>query len=167
MKKNLLELRRVCLPEKITGRIFLHSMPGRYEKWEEFLAAARKLNISHVLCLAPLDEVRLKSPEYAIAISNGSIIFDLIECPVPDFDLPQNNDEFMAHMKNVADLIQEGKNLLIHCAGGHGRTGMAAACILQLLGFKPDEALQTISMAGSAPDNLEQQKIVYEFAKLI
>jgi hypothetical protein len=57
-------MRRVELPGNLEGRLFLHSMPGRYESLEEFLAEIVLKNISCVVCLAPPEEIRRKSRSF-------------------------------------------------------------------------------------------------------
>ena len=39
-------------------------------------------------------------------------------------------------LKDVTFLLSEGKNVLVHCAGGSGRTGMVIACIVKNMGVR-------------------------------
>ena len=38
--------------DKTYGKIFLHSMPGRYEKFEELVEELNRLNLYEIICLA-------------------------------------------------------------------------------------------------------------------
>merc|ERR1719384_1045976 len=52
---------------------------------------------------------------------------------IPDFKIPTQGD--LVH--NILDLVyhlSQGRNCLVHCAGGTGRTGMVIAAIVQNLG---------------------------------
>merc|ERR1712096_425423 len=52
---------------------------------------------------------------------------------IPDFQIPTSGDL----VKNILDLVyhlSQGRNCLVHCAGGTGRTGMVIAAIIQNLG---------------------------------
>jgi len=48
-------------------------MPGRYEPFEMAREAIAQRGIARVICLAPLEEVRGKSPAYARAIEAGRL----------------------------------------------------------------------------------------------
>jgi protein tyrosine phosphatase len=43
----------------------------------------------------------------------------------------------MGHMRCICDWLKQGKRIYIHCAGGHGRTGVYVACLL-VLAFQMD-----------------------------
>jgi protein-tyrosine phosphatase len=47
-------------------------------------------------------------------------------------------------------------NILIHCAGGIGRTGTFTIILLKKLGFSFEEALKITNDAGSNPETPEQ-----------
>ena len=65
--------RAVDLPAGIAGQLFLHSMPGRDEPYITAEAEILEKGISRVVCLAPIDEIRHKSAEYARAIEDGKL----------------------------------------------------------------------------------------------
>jgi len=56
----------VNLPEDVPGRLWLHSIPGRFEPMVETQQQLAEHRISQVLCLTPLEEIATKSP-YAAA----------------------------------------------------------------------------------------------------
>ena len=50
---------------------------------------------------------------------------------IPDFKIPTQGDL----VNNILDLVyhlSQGRNCLVHCAGGTGRTGMVLAAIIQV-----------------------------------
>ena len=52
---------------------------------------------------------------------------------IPDFKIPTSGDL----VNNILDLtyhLSKGRNCLIHCAGGTGRTGMVLAAVIKNLG---------------------------------
>lgn len=42
----------------------------------------------------------------------------------------------------VTRKLREGENVIVHCLGGLGRTGMLIGCVLVELGLEPDEAMR-------------------------
>ena len=52
---------------------------------------------------------------------------------IPDFQIPTSGDL----VNNILDLtyhLSQGRNCLVHCAGGSGRTGMVIAAVIKNLG---------------------------------
>lgn len=69
--------------------------------------------------------------------------------PVADGKVPGWKD-FCRHITILIELIVQGRNLFIHCAGGHGRTGLYAACLLSALYSRiqdPEEILYFVQHA--------------------
>ena len=153
--------RNVVLPkDAVTGRLLLHSMPGRFETWEYFSTEAKKYDIDTIVCLTPLEEVKTKSPPYAKAISEGSLEFSMKCYEIPDYGIPQNRDEFFDFVMHIAGLLQSGHRILVHCGAGIGRTGTFAICLLLTLGINSSEAEKIISEAGAGPETSEQIELI-------
>lgn len=75
-------LRAVRIPRQLPGRLYLHSMPGRYESLNAFLTESKAAGIIHVLCLASAEEIALKSPNYGRAIREETLPFALQHHPI-------------------------------------------------------------------------------------
>jgi len=145
---------------KIPGKLLLHSMPARYESWDEFETHIVSNKVNVIVCLAPIAEIERKSPLYANAIKNEQLPCGKIDYPIQDFSVPADKYEFSEFVRSVANRIQEGETVLIHCAGGIGRTGTVAICVLQELGFENGEAFDLIRKAGSESETQEQSNLV-------
>lgn len=52
--------------------------------------------------------------------------------PIKDEDVPPKQT-LLNHITQILELLNQGKNIYIHCAGGHGRTSLYVACILACL----------------------------------
>jgi protein-tyrosine phosphatase len=152
--------RQVNLPKGIPGMLLLHSMPGRYESLGQFTSEIKRLGVGRIICLAPLDEIRKKSGQYFQAIRVGELPCNREAFEVQDFQAPDDREGFVKLVKDVASRLGAGEHILVHCAGGVGRTGTFAACVLVSLGIGLDEALTTISQSGSQPETASQVAFV-------
>lgn len=157
--------KEIPLREKGKGKIFLHSMPGRYEHWEEFQRHVREAKISKIVCLAEADEIELKSPLYSLAVKSGSIPCRKLDFPIPDFQAPVDREAFAEFVQLVAQHVESGERVLIHCAGGIGRTGTFAECVLHCIGFKESIATKLVTEAGSGAERPQQQDFIKWHAK--
>jgi len=157
-------MRQVPLNNTLKGKLYLHSMLGRYEAWDEILKALQDHNIRKVICLTSFEEIERLSPNYAEAIQAGELPFKLLTTAITDFGIPEDEIAFFTHIKDVAEVLEKGESVLVHCAAGIGRTGMFASCLLQALGSNEEEAIATIKAAGSGPETKEQRDLVTRFA---
>jgi protein-tyrosine phosphatase len=135
-------------------------MPGRFEAIESAWQHVRSEAVGTIVCLAELCEIRLKSSPYAEALKVGSV-----PCPVLSFEIreggvPEDRDSFWALAKNVANRLESGEVVLVHCAGGLGRTAMLAISVLLALGERMNEAESAVSWAGSMVETMPQIEMV-------
>lgn len=154
--------RQVTLPQEVSGRLYLHSMPGRYETWVEFVRETERLTLDAVVCLASESEIRSESPAYWHARSSGEVPFPTRDFPIEDFGAPREKEgtEFRDLVQDVAARLLAGKHILIHCRMGIGRTGTLASCVLIELGLSSAEAVRTVEGAGSKPEVTEQRRFI-------
>src|SRR6266481_815149 len=148
--------RRVDLPARVPGRLLLHSMPGRYEAIESVWNQVRKETVSAIVCLAENDELHEKSSEYARALGAGTVPCRVLPFEIPDRGAPEDRDAFWTLASDVANRLRSGEAVLIHCAGGVGRTAMLAISVLLALGEPMSEAESAISRAGSLVETTPQ-----------
>jgi protein-tyrosine phosphatase len=152
--------RLIELPSNISGKIYLHSMPGYYEEYELAFSELSEKDIQTVISLTSLDEIRRKAPDYAKAIEAESLPFTRISFPIRDFYVPDDRDAYLRLVKETADNIKGGESVLVHCAAGIGRTGMFAASVLLALGLKKKDALARVRAAESEPEITYQAALV-------
>ena len=155
-------LREVSLPPEIGGRLLLSRMPGRHSAFSKEQALITKANVDTVVCLAPLDEIREKSPDYARAIEAQSLHWHSRPFPISDYGVPAkaNRADFLAFVRDVADALRAEHTVLIHCGAGVGRTGTVATCVLLALGHGLDESLASVRRAESHPETEDQAALV-------
>lgn len=152
--------RRVDLPAGVPGRLLLHSMPGRYETIESVWRQVRNEGVCAIVCLAEKDELHEKSAEYAQALEAGTVPCLVLCFEIPDRGAPEDQNAFWTLAGDVARRLQSGEAVLIHCAGGVGRTATLAVCVLLALGEPVSNARSVVSRAGSTIETAPQSKII-------
>ena len=117
--------------------------------------------------LASLEEVRSKSRNYALTIESGQLPWIEEVFPVPDFDALKGKDllRFLEFARIVDNHLINGKNILIHCGAGIGRTGTLAICILIILGMRTEQVESVTEDTGSGPKMESQKKAIAWIAK--
>jgi len=155
--------RPVELPPEVPGKLWLASMPGRFEAWSAFEARAERDKVALVVCLTPRDEIAELSPSYFAAVSRGRMPFRWMLLPVRNFGVPEDRPAFRRQIEEITQSLRQGDAVLLHCAAGIGRTGSTAACVLKALGLPTAQALQRVLDAGSNPQNAEQSGLVEWF----
>ena len=152
--------RSVDLPQGVPGRLLLHSMPGRYEAIEKVWHQVTHEAVGAIVCLAEKEEIRLKSSAYADALDAGNVPCSVLPFEIPEGGAPGDRDAFWGLAADVARRLQLGEIVLIHCAGGVGRTAMLAISVLIALGQPVGEAQSVVSRAGSMLETLPQGQLI-------
>ena len=148
--------RVVDLPARVPGRLLLHSMPGRFEAIERVWHQVRTEAVGAIVCLAEEYEIRLKSSKYAEALEAGTVPCSVLPFEIREGGVPENRDGFWALASDIANRLKSGEVVLIHCAGGVGRTAMLAITVLLALGAPMNEAESVVSRAGSTVETTPQ-----------
>lgn len=157
--------RRVELPPIFAGALWLGPMPGRQRPLGEDLKALAEAKVSRIICLAPLEEVALRSPDYATL--QPDLRLDVTRFSISDFGIPDDEEGLRLLADGAARDLLRGQNLFLHCAAGIGRTGMVGICVLLALGLELEEATGTIAAAGSGPETQVQKDLVRRLASRI
>jgi hypothetical protein len=158
--KEMPLFRSVDLPNSIRGRLLLHSMPGRYEALERVWHQVRSDAVGTIVCLTERDEIHSKSYEYAQALEAGKVPCSVVPFEIPDRGAPADRESFWLLAGEIANRLQNGETILIHCAGGVGRTALLAICVLLALGQPADEARSVVSLAGSTVETAPQSHLI-------
>jgi len=152
--------RRVELPPRVPGKLLLHSMPGRYEALDRVWHQVRDEAVCAIVCLAEMDEVRDKSAEYARALEESTVPCSVLHFEIPDRGAADDRAAFWTLAENIAMRLHAGETVLIHCAGGVGRTAMLAICVKLALGEPASTARSVVSRAGSTVETAAQSSLI-------
>ena len=153
---------------RIFGDLYISSCPGIGRDLATDIKTIQDLNIVIVLSLLEeheLSHLGAKSLLKELSVKNIQWMrFEIENFGVPKFSqyalLNQN-------INTISNDIINGKNILIHCMAGLGRTGMIAALILIKLGIDINQSIKLIrNIRPGSIETEEQEKFVRNF-KLI
>ena len=130
------------LPFGLSGHIFRSPMPyGDFDPEGKTLEAFQENNVSVIVLLAEEQEIlnRIGRDLKTLYLSGG---LEVIHLPIPNFDVPKKEE-----LEQVLDLTvlhaKAGRNIVIHCYAGIGRTGLFVAYLARrIFGFSGAEAIQ-------------------------
>ena len=129
------------------GSIFLGRAPGYGSDRHSDFREIRSNGISKIYCLQEEEELLyLSNGQENIesrreSLSNLGI--ELVHSPVKDFGVP-SKEQAAELADSILRDVKSGKNVLVHCMGGLGRTGTIAACVLVRTGIAPGDAVKAV-----------------------
>ncbi|GLI69801.1 hypothetical protein VaNZ11_014502, partial [Volvox africanus] len=138
------------------GRLGLTFCPGKHISARDGTQYCRdlrtdlaRLRLVHgvhtIVCLLPEAELRyLKVRSYAAAVEEHGM--EYLHLPIIEMAAPRDVSQAASVVDAVADRLQEGRTVVMHCKAGVGRAGMMAACVLVRLGVRvgPAEAIAAV-----------------------
>jgi len=152
--------RCVELPDSVAGRLLLHSMPGRFETLDKVWHQVKTDAVGAIVCLNEDFEIRQKSAKYAEALEAGTVPCSVVPFEIREGGVPENKDAFWALANEVAQRLHSGEAVLVHCAGGVGRTALLAVSVLLAMGTPIKEAESLVSRAGSMVETMPQMEML-------
>jgi len=150
------------------GRLGTMPRPQGGDWLEDEVASLRQSNVGVVVSLLePKEIVELElEAEQSLCEAAGILYLTL---PIVDRSLPRSEQEALEFARILADLLDQGKSIVIHCRQGIGRSTLMAAIILAFRGMPPAEAFERIERARGCvvPDTRQQRDWIYRVAEKI
>ena len=86
--------------------------------------------------------------------------------PIPDRQIPKSEAKLAETLEKVNNLLSAGKNIVVHCRQGIGRTGLIASCLLVRSGMSSGAAMDTVSAARgvAVPETQEQRDWIERYS---
>jgi protein-tyrosine phosphatase len=140
-----------------TGRLAVSPRPRGGDWLEDEMKAWRAGGVDAVVSLLTSDEasdLNIES-EAEFCKSTG---MEFRSFPIEDRSVPKSADGAIVFVQALADSLQTGKTVLIHCRQGIGRSGLIAVTLLTRIGQSIEDALAAVSRArGLAIPETEEQ----------
>ena len=90
-----------------------------------------------------------------------------ISLPIPDFGILDAFGDASETVSQVANDLEEGRTVVVHCRGGIGRSSTVAAAALTQVNVNPDDAMDRIADARGmkVPETPAQRMWVHGYAE--
>jgi protein-tyrosine phosphatase len=121
------------------------------------IAAWRRRGVTVVVSLLTLEEICDLGLEDEQRVCDSTGI-EFFKFPIVDRSVPADRRAFSTFVTMLNSRLQQGKNVVIHCRQGIGRSGLLAITLLIQAGKHVDDAIQLLTNARSlpVPETLEQ-----------
>jgi protein-tyrosine phosphatase len=147
------------------GKLAVGPRPRGGDWLKDDLASWKREHIDAVLSLLTPDEEKdLDLRGEADEARRQGIRFTSF--PIPDRQVPRSEAKLADVLERVAGNLSTGKNVLVHCRQGIGRSGLVAACLLVKKGMSPGAAVDAVSAARGVPipETTEQRDWIDHYA---
>jgi ADP-ribosylglycohydrolase/protein-tyrosine phosphatase len=160
------------------GKVGITIAPGKHStslhsggRWERDLdkdlaALATTWNCDVLVCLLEEHDLRrLKIPNLVERARARGL--EVISFPTRDVSVPAEAGPVHELVMTLRERTREGKNVVLHCEGGLGRSGVIAGCYLATLGMGAHDILDALvkTRGSKCPETEEQRRFIRDFAR--
>lgn len=147
------------------GKLALAARPRGGDWLADEMAAWQQAGIGTVLSLLTeeeedaLDLEREKTEVLAHDMTFRSF-------PIEDRQVPRSPSELAKALENVETDLNDGRNVVVHCRQGVGRSGLVGACLLIATGLNARAAVDQLSKSRGVqvPETAEQRQWIDYYA---
>jgi protein-tyrosine phosphatase len=149
-----------------SGRLGIMPRPRGGDWLEDEIRSLKMSGVDAVVSLLEREEITELdvAEEKSLCEANG---LKYLSFPIGDRNIPPSERAALDFARTLANLLRDGRSVVIHCRQGVGRSALIAACVLVLNGVSADEAFEKIERARGCPvpDTEEQRQWVAQFAE--
>src|SRR5215469_6441265 len=150
------------------GRLAISPRPRGGDWLEDEVSAWRVAGIDVVLSLlTPDEEDSLDLKQESTLLRKEGMRF--VSYPIPDRQVFASPTELAATLEELNAALASGKNVLIHCRQGIGRTGLVSACLLVTKGWDSSAAVEHLSAIRGVPvpETAEPRNWIHHYATIL
>ena len=153
------------LDESWPGKLAIAPRPRGGEWLEDDIAGWKRAGVNAVLSLLTPGEEK----DLGLRDEDGEVRkqgMEFTSFPIPDLQIPRSEAKWAEVLEKVTRSLSSGKNVLVHCRQGIGRSGLVAACLLVKKGMSPGAAVESVSAARglSVPETPGQRDWIDHYA---
>ncbi len=148
------------------GKLALAARPRGGDWLDDEIESWRREGIGTIFSLLTAEEEADLdiAAEASIAKGHGMKFWSF---PIVDRQVPVSESSLAQALRNLETELDAGRNVVLHCRQGIGRTGLVAACLLVMNGMEPAAAIETLSAARGVPvpETPEQRRWIDQYAR--
>ena len=150
------------------GKLAVAPRPRGGDWLEDELAGWHREGVDEVLSLLTLDEEQNLDLENEANLTKREGM-NFVSFPIPDRQVPASRTALASTLEKINADLSAGRNVLIHCRQGIGRTGLVAACLLVAKGWDPATAIEHVSSSRGlpVPETEEQRRWIDGYAAVL
>ena len=147
------------------GKLALAARPRGGDWLRDEIANWKRAGVHAILSLITAEEERdldLRNE----ASDARQLGLEFSSFPIPDRQVPRSEAKLGEAPEKMNHMLSAGRNVLVHCRQGIGRTGLVAACLLVKSGMSPGAAVDVVSAARgvAVPETAEQRDWIERYA---
>jgi len=147
------------------GKLALAARPRGGDWLEDEMTSWKRAGVHAVFSLlTPEEEQDLDLANEARAVRACGMGF--LSFPIPDRQVPDSEGQLAKALEKLNEELASGKNVVLHCRQGIGRTGLVAACLFLTKGLDTHTAVERLSAARGTfvPETAEQRRWIDHYA---
>ena len=147
------------------GKLAVTPRPRGGDWLQDEVSSWKRAGVSVVLSLlTPQEELEFDLGDEAAEVRNLGLKF--LSLPIPDRHVPSSETKFAEVLEQTNSALSKGKNVLVHCRQGVGRSGLVAACLLIKNGMSSSAAIDAVSAARgvAVPETREQRDWIEHYS---
>ena len=151
-----------------SGKLGVAARPRGGDWLEQEFTKWQEQNIDTVVSLlTPEEESELSLEEEAADARRHGMQF--VAIPVEDRQVPKSEKAIESAVQKLDATLSAGRNVLIHCRQGIGRSGLLAACLLIHRGSTAEEAMEELTKVRKTqvPETAEQRQWISRYASKV
>jgi len=162
----------------LPGRLGMTFAPGKKDEggltaiWDRNLPAdvgvlARHHKVDVLVPLVEWHELKLlQIPDLLYEVGHAGMAS--IYYPFPDVSVPHSMASLHELVRELVKRLEHGENIVVHCRGGLGRTGLVVACCLILMGMSAADAIaETRASRKGTIQTPQQEWFVEEYERFL